>query len=571
MCAPHVRERAANKCLFTFGFSSPAARPTRCCACYVRAMGQLRSALVGALAVVVVGCGGDGSGEQTDAGADASPDAGSGGLSGSGGTGGVGASGGASGSGGATGGAAGSGGTSTGGTGGVGGAGANGGAGGTAGFGGSSGSAGSGGSAGSSGSAGSGGSGGSAATGGMGGAAGLGGMSGAAGAGGALTCGLDEACCAGSTCDGDLQCAGTACSCIKQMYGATDLRTDGTVIFNQGGLNQVIEVNGGAPLSGITQIYEGFYHGCARKDDGTVWCWPTSTNARGRHIGDGTMSATGPLYVATQVLSAENTPLTGVREISGGSARCYLATNTCAIKTDGTLWCWGDSGNASGGAATIFHGDTANKAFAFQMMASPTEVLTGVDAVTLGLRHMCVLQSGEVSCWGANVGGPLGQDDETQRNYPTKVTLPGSAQQVGAGADVTCARVSDTVYCWGANGSGQVGVGVPSMNTDSCINPCVLEPAQVVDNSNVPLSGVLDLSVAYLGVCVTKTDHSLWCWGGTAGNVASPLLLVGNPVTDVSLYTHCGAGELSSAVRYLTRDNELFLGSNPVPVTQTCP
>lgn len=459
---------------------------------------------------------------------------GSGGAGGMAGTGGAAGTGGTAGTGGAVGGAAGAAGAPAGGAAGGGAAGASGGAG-------------------------------MAGAAGAGGTAGTAGAAGAAGAGGMMMCGLGEACCTGGTCTGGYHCAGTTCSCVESLSGDVDVRSDGTVIHDHGGIDRIVEEEGtfGMPLSGITQAYGGHWHACARRDDGTVWCWADFSSARGYHLGNGSMGGPGPLYNATQVLEAAAMPLTNVRSLATGTDRCYLATQTCAVKNDGSVWCWGSAD------VNIFQGDNANQVYATQILESPGVPLTGVDQVTVGTRHVCVLRSGTVSCWGNNVGGPLGQGNTTAQQYPVDVTLPGPAQQVAAGADLTCARISDQVYCWGSNNSGQVGIGEPSMNTDGCINFCKLTPRPVIDGTMMPLTGVAELKVSYLGACARMTDNTLWCWGRSQGNVAGPMVVGGNPVVDVSTWTSCGSGELSDTLRWQTRDDQRINRTNTV--TQVCP
>lgn len=415
------------------------------------------------------------------------------------------------------------------------------------------------------------------AAGGAAGADAAGGTAGAAtgGTAGVASCSLGEACCAGGTCTGGYRCAGATCSCIESMHGDHDLRTDGTIIYDQNGLKRVIEEAGtfGMPLTGMTHVYEGHWHACGARNDGTAWCWPKSSNASGYELGNGTTGGVGPAWAATQVVVAgadggPPAPLTGVVKLSERDSRCYLGVNTCAIKGDGTLWCWG-SRATGGGSSTIYHGIVQDQEFAFQMQESPGVPLTGVDAVSLGTRHVCALRSGDVYCWGANVGGPLGQGNQTSQSYPAKVTLPAAAQQIGAGADVTCALVGDRVYCWGSNNSGQVGIGDPAANTDGCINYCKLTPRAVIDGSATPITGVTDISVGYIGVCAKKSDHSLWCWGQGLSNVAVPLTVGASPVDDVALFANCGAGFVHQTIRFLTRNAELHDGTLTIP--QTCP
>jgi hypothetical protein len=168
------------------------------------------------------------------------------------------------------------------------------------------------------------------------------------------------------------------------------------------------------------------------------------------------------------------------------------------------------------------------------------------------------------------VSAAIGVGDTTTRNfdYPVRVSLPGPAQQLGSGPDFNCARVSDGVYCWGASGSGQVGIGDPSVSTD-CTGFCKATPRAVIDGTGSPITGVVDIDVAYQAACAKKDDHTLWCWGAGIGEVATPLVIDTSPVENVSTWTTCGSGNVPQALRYLSRDDQLIRVASPI--TQVCP
>jgi len=83
-------------------------------------------------------------------------------------------------------------------------------------------------------------------------------------------------------------------------------------------------VDGGQRWRAVTT---GARHSCAIRQDRTLWCW--GANNRGQ-LGTGT----GPKSV------------TSPRPVSGGGRwRSVVAVTdvTCAVRTTGTLWCWGDA------------------------------------------------------------------------------------------------------------------------------------------------------------------------------------------------------------------------------------
>ena len=133
-------------------------------------------------------------------------------------------------------------------------------------------------------------------------------------------------------------------------------------------------------------------------------------------------------------------PLTGATEVVAGG---YHA---CAIMTDDTMECWGD--NLSG---QLGNGAFASSPADQQPYATEVVDLTNVTAAAAGERHTCAVAGGQVSCWGENGSGQLGDGTLEDRSTPTEVGLSGVVS-VAAGTDDTCALLSDgTVQCWGGS------------------------------------------------------------------------------------------------------------------------
>jgi len=122
------------------------------------------------------------------------------------------------------------------------------------------------------------------------------------------------------------------------------------------------------------------------------------------------------------------------------------AYHSCALNSDGTVWCWGDDMNG----AQLGNGAAGS---------SPTPVsvsgLTDVTAIAAGSNHTCALISdGTVKCWGYNNVGQIGNGviSATPVDVPTPVTGLTNAIAIDAGDFHSCALISDgTVKCWGGN------------------------------------------------------------------------------------------------------------------------
>jgi alpha-tubulin suppressor-like RCC1 family protein len=131
----------------------------------------------------------------------------------------------------------------------------------------------------------------------------------------------------------------------------------------------------------------GTYHRCALLRDGTVWCWGSDVGGQGL-IGAGT--ATAGIIVRTPVAVSN---LSGVTQVSAGPF------HTCAVRADGTVWCWGQNDGGQVG------GTPPDPALV------PTQIVgvTGATAISSGQSFACaLLGTGEVQCWGDDAAGELG-------------------------------------------------------------------------------------------------------------------------------------------------------------------
>jgi MBG domain/Regulator of chromosome condensation (RCC1) repeat len=220
--------------------------------------------------------------------------------------------------------------------------------------------------------------------------------------------------------------------------------------------------------------------------------------------------------------------LVGVAAVSAGSR------HTCALRTDGTVNCWGFEREAAvpAGLASVaaisadFRHSCALKTDGsvtcwgsnFRGETTVPAGLAGVAAISVGAFHTCALKTdGSVSCWG---------DDPGAANVvPTG--LAGVAA-VSAGGHHTCALKTDgAVICWGDNGSGQTSVpagltGVAAVSAGGA-HTCALKTDASVScwgddafgQTTVPagLAGVVAVTAGFLHTCALKTDGSVSCWG----------------------------------------------------------
>jgi alpha-tubulin suppressor-like RCC1 family protein len=223
-------------------------------------------------------------------------------------------------------------------------------------------------------------------------------------------------------------------------------KTDGTLwcwgagLLGDGGSDgSLVPVQVAALGATVAEVSTGDGASCARKTDGTLWCWGDNTFGI---VGDGTTDAR-PTPVPVTALGSD---------VAGVSAGDLFA---CARKADGTAWCWG----------TNDHGQLGDGTTASHFAPAQTHLPRGsvVEALSVNGRHACALLAGSgLWCWGGNASGELGDGTTTDRPTPVPVTVPGGGVvEVAAGINhETCSAGADgSVFCWGENGDGQIGDG----------------------------------------------------------------------------------------------------------------
>ena len=243
-------------------------------------------------------------------------------------------------------------------------------------------------------------------------------------------------------------------------------------------------------LTGVTAVAAGRMHTCALRSDQTVSCW--GNNVYGQ-LGN-------PLNAS--VNSATATPLTATGLIGVIAIDAYY-DHTCALRSDGTVACWGSNISGESGHSTNLNVAAANP--------TPTIVagVAGATDIALGESHTCALRADStVSCWGFNRFGQLGRttNSGTTNPNPTAVTVTAltGVAAISAGDEHTCAVThAGTVTCWGMNNLGQIG-SATNLGTFTA-NPTPTAVAGLTD--------VETIGGGNFHVCAAKTDGALLCWG----------------------------------------------------------
>ena len=290
---------------------------------------------------------------------------------------------------------------------------------------------------------------------------------------------------------------GVSWSKLSASLHIASIKTDGTLWIwgnnNSGQIGDNTISNKSSPVQTITfdtnwkQVSAGYNNTLAIKTNGTLWCW--GSNSFGQ-IGDNTTVA-------------KSSP---VQTISGGNNWKQVASGnniSAAVKTDGTLWVWGFSG--SGGLGNDV---------GFDRKSSPIQTIAGGtnwNFVTCSFQASCaaIKTDGTLWMWGDNTDGVLGDNSNTNRSSPVQtVTFAKTWSQVSCGRYHTAAIKTDgTLWTWGRNSYGQLGDNALTHRSS---------PIQTISGG----SNWKQVSCGQSHTTAIKTDGSLWSWGfNTAGRL----------------------------------------------------
>jgi alpha-tubulin suppressor-like RCC1 family protein len=230
-----------------------------------------------------------------------------------------------------------------------------------------------------------------------------------------------------------------------------------------------------------------------------VRCWGDNSSAE-LGIGASSASRSDPVLVA---LTSD------VVAIAAGRAK----PTACAVKGDGTIWCWGQ--NHRGSLGHVGQGDLVCTPGGTNVPCNgtpaPVPGFTGFASPTVSHVACANKDHGGFYCWGFNGYSQLGIGTVDSADHPTPApvtTVP--AQSLSAGVNHSCAiDAAGDAYCWGFNFWGEVGDG--SKGGVSCEGGgpyCVVKAEKVKNISNVvAISAGGDITLA-----LTR-DGTVWAWG----------------------------------------------------------
>lgn len=322
---------------------------------------------------------------------------------------------------------------------------------------------------------------------------------------------------------------------LAEPFRTAGLWTWGQNSYGQIGVND--RIHRSSPVQTATsgsnfwiQITSGNRAVAAIKTDGTLWGW--GLNYGGQLADNTTIQRSSPVQVFgggtnwSQVSMSKSNRLTGaiksdgtlwmwggtiafsigdnativrsspVQIFGGGTNWKQVAcggSHTGAVKTDGTLWMWGNNNSGCLGNNLVFDG-----------RSSPIQVTgTNWSLIDTGFdRTAAIKTDGTLWTWGVNSSGELGDNSTVNRSSPVQIFGGGTNwKDVKISSSAMAAIKTDgTLWTWGSQSFGFLGDNSP-FNKSS--------PVQTVAGG----TNWLSIATGSESCAAIKTDGTLWVWG----------------------------------------------------------
>jgi Regulator of chromosome condensation (RCC1) repeat len=314
-------------------------------------------------------------------------------------------------------------------------------------------------------------------------------------------------------------------------------------------------------LTGVTNVSLGGDNGCARVEDGSVYCWGDPALVSAGTDRDGGPPLDAPVLPTREDLLPPSTSVavgngTACVTLGDGGGSCWgrndnlqLAQRTTDLfgpptsipgggRTLSFVWPGGSSSggwvfaSATSGELLSWGASRCSDTPCFYILARDTSenpdpiptIVPGVVSVrgmASGMQHVCAIVGREVLCWGDNSHGQLGRGAATNLSEfpaPTILSAVAAADDVDAGVpprvDVPLQIVADTRWnTYVVMGSGRVYGWGPGLTSDNSRPPYEWgRPAHV----DAPSGPVVALAPTPVAVCALLRTGAVECWGANS-------------------------------------------------------
>ena len=308
------------------------------------------------------------------------------------------------------------------------------------------------------------------------------------------------------------------------------IKTNGTLwvwgTATGGALGNNSTINRSSPVQTVSvgtnwkQVSTGYQAQSAIKTDGTLWVWGCA--ALGTLGNNSTINRSSPVQTVSVGTNWKQVSVRG--------------RTMAAIKTDGTLWLWGQ-----GAVGRLGNESTTNRSSPVQTVSAETN---WAKVASTGYNTAAIKTDGTLWLWGQGTFGSLGNNSTLNEVSPVQTVAAGTNwKQVGGYDNLTAAIKTDgTLWLWGYNLYGGLG-----NNSVASLSSPVQTIAAGTNWKQVAAGGYTTAAV--------KTDGTLWLWGkGGCGNFGNNSTLNrSSPVQTIAAGTNwkqVSAGDNISAVTF---------------------
>jgi len=219
--------------------------------------------------------------------------------------------------------------------------------------------------------------------------------------------------------------------------------------------------------------------GCGVTTRNRIYCWGNNTHSK---LGIGSDDQGLVVDVGVRVADRHRFSTVSVN-----------ASRACALSLGGTVFCWGEVGEAA--------------------QSKPFAIGGGLRFVSIstGPSHACgITVDGSAYCWGDDRYGQLGNGSLQDHSEPVRVNGNMHWKQIVAGDHGTCAvSTGQQAYCWGSNG-GKIFEGQDVRYPAPTAVATNLRFTQMYLYTHVPNGYERDDFA-----CGIEVTGSVYCWGNS--------------------------------------------------------
>jgi alpha-tubulin suppressor-like RCC1 family protein len=240
---------------------------------------------------------------------------------------------------------------------------------------------------------------------------------------------------------------------------------------------------------------------CAIKDDNTLWVWGENRNG---HLGINIGSYNGPSS-PTQIPGSWSTAMFGG---SDGHV-CGMG-----VKTDGTLWTWGKNSWGKLGFSSPSYAQEGATRYSSPVQVG-TDTTWGKEKGLIAMGDQAafaIKTNGTLWAWGNGYKGVLGDgvgNSNAANTSPKQIGTNTNWAQIltsGYGLDrCNAVKTNNTMWTWGQNEIGILGLNNRAPNIEGRSSPTQ------IPGTNWKIGGCNSLGVK--DTAWVKEDGTLWSWG----------------------------------------------------------